>query len=423
MPNIEHDPGCSLIDTFVYTLINEYNYQGIANELGKLLGKPILIEDSFFRVLGKFLVSVSVVGSPKPQLTDPYIKSVITKIKKEKIPVVVPPLPQYGIRQSRIVYPVAIGNTLRGHLHIFDKKNPPIISGEEEKIVSKVLLALAIKIIKDESETKLKDEIISKLVRNLVFKEFYNEKVIQEAASILNMDLTIPSWILVVKFDGGASNDEGLKSLVSLFADKEIEARFVHLQNSLFLIIINESIHVSKRGNVVALARELILNFEKCFPGVLCYVAFGRKCLKPDDYHLSYSEAIKALDFLKATGSKSQVLSFDGLGSIGLVTLSTDVEQLLSFAHNILKPLIVFDERNPRMKLVQTLNSYLINNNQIKQTAQDLFVHVNTLRYRLDKIREISSLDLENAEIKFNAFLALKVLTISDTLSYSSKGG
>lgn len=106
------------------------------------------------------------------------------------------------------------------------------------------------------------------------------------------------------------------------------------------------------------------------YPGSETLITLGRKCLKPGDYTKSYHEAMKALDFPKECSPKNQVLSFNSLGIIGLVTLPEDVEQLLSFVQNILKPLLEYDNQNPTMKLIPTLECFFKNNNQIKQTAK-----------------------------------------------------
>jgi Regulator of polyketide synthase expression len=58
--------------------------------------------------------------------------------------------------------------------------------------------------------------------------------------------------------------------------------------------------------------------------------------------------------------------------------------------------------------LVATLRAYLETGEQ-QQAAQRLRVHPNTLRYRLDRIREISGVDLEDPETRLNLAVALRV--------------
>jgi purine catabolism regulator len=61
--------------------------------------------------------------------------------------------------------------------------------------------------------------------------------------------------------------------------------------------------------------------------------------------------------------------------------------------------------------LVATLRAYLETGEQ-QQAAQRLRVHPNTLRYRLDRIREISGVDLEDSETRLNLAVALRVQSL-----------
>ena len=58
-----------------------------------------------------------------------------------------------------------------------------------------------------------------------------------------------------------------------------------------------------------------------------------------------------------------------------------------------------------------TLRAYLETGEQ-QHAAQRLRVHPNTLRYRLDRIREITGLDLENPETRLNLAVAMRVQSL-----------
>ncbi|MDA8234773.1 MAG: helix-turn-helix domain-containing protein [Clostridia bacterium] len=419
MYNVEQDPMyfSSRVDSFMLSLINESSYQEIAEKLGTMLRRPILIEDNFFCTLGGFLSTPIDSAFPKPQMTDPFLKEFVSKTQNQKLPLVMPPLPQYGVSQSRIVYPIVTGDVIHGYLHIFDKRNPPSLTDEENNTVMKVLMALAIKSLKDDAVIQTREKMTGHLYRKLIFREYQSERIIHETALFLNMDLSIPSWLMVAQIEGSDFNIDKLKAIKSFFVERELEAKVVFLQQGQFLIFINESKQPYKKVAITTLAHKLIEHISKCYPAITCYITLGRKCLKPGDYYKSYHEALKALDYLKESSPESQVLSFDSLGIIGLVTLPEDIEQMLAFSEKILKPLIEYEEQNPTLKLTQTLNLFLKNDCQLKKTAQELYVHVNTLRYRLEKIQEICQLDFENAEVKFELFLAFKILNLKKSLA------
>ena len=59
--------------------------------------------------------------------------------------------------------------------------------------------------------------------------------------------------------------------------------------------------------------------------------------------------------------------------------------------------------------LPNTLRTYLFNNGNLKDTMEELFIHRNTPRYRLERIREILGLDIDDAETRLNLMLAYKL--------------
>jgi DNA-binding PucR family transcriptional regulator len=70
--------------------------------------------------------------------------------------------------------------------------------------------------------------------------------------------------------------------------------------------------------------------------------------------------------------------------------------------------LIEYDERH-NSALVQTIDAYFNHHGNISQTAESLFVHRNTLLYRLERIQELTGHDLNQANMRLGLNLALKL--------------
>jgi PucR family transcriptional regulator, purine catabolism regulatory protein len=59
-----------------------------------------------------------------------------------------------------------------------------------------------------------------------------------------------------------------------------------------------------------------------------------------------------------------------------------------------------------------TLENYFLNNLNISETAKSMFLHRNTLIYRIDKIKEILNSDLKNSEELLQIQIALKIFRL-----------
>ena len=86
-----------------------------------------------------------------------------------------------------------------------------------------------------------------------------------------------------------------------------------------------------------------------------------------------------------------------------------DRGELRAFVEQVLGPLLVYDQKH-RTDFVRTISSYLSNDNSLQATAKELYVHVNTAAYRLQRIQTITGLDLSKTEDCLLARVALMIL-------------
>ena len=68
------------------------------------------------------------------------------------------------------------------------------------------------------------------------------------------------------------------------------------------------------------------------------------------------------------------------------------------------------DDRWDRTDFARTIRAYLANNNSLQATAKELFVHVNTAAYRIQRIQAITGLELAKTEDCLLARVALMIL-------------
>jgi DNA-binding PucR family transcriptional regulator len=75
----------------------------------------------------------------------------------------------------------------------------------------------------------------------------------------------------------------------------------------------------------------------------------------------------------------------------------------------VLGALLEYDQRH-NADFVRTLATFLEHNGNVQATARDLSLHVNSVAYRLQRIQAIAGLDLERAEDRLLAQVALKIV-------------
>ena len=89
------------------------------------------------------------------------------------------------------------------------------------------------------------------------------------------------------------------------------------------------------------------------------------------------------------------VVHYSNLGFFQIFGEIDDVTELERYIPETLKKLYLYDEH--KGELITTLQMYLRNKQSIRKTADAMFVHYRTISYRLEKIKQVSGIDFDNA--------------------------
>ena len=91
--------------------------------------------------------------------------------------------------------------------------------------------------------------------------------------------------------------------------------------------------------------------------------------------------------------------------------MSEDPAELQRFYAETVEPLVAYDEQY-ETDLVQTVEAFLDADGNVAGTAQRLFTHRHTIRYRLERVRELSGLDVGSTDGREKLCLGLKAMRV-----------
>jgi purine catabolism regulator len=120
-----------------------------------------------------------------------------------------------------------------------------------------------------------------------------------------------------------------------------------------------------------------------------------------------YQHAVQAMKLAQRL-RLNNLVEYDSLGVYQLLTQLDDIPAVHQFSQLVIGPLIEYDRKH-RSSLVDTIAAYFEHHGNISQTAESLFIHRNTLLYRLERIQELTKHDLEQADTRLSLHLALKL--------------
>jgi len=163
----------------------------------------------------------------------------------------------------------------------------------------------------------------------------------------------------------------------------------------------------SAKRTAAAVVREL----EAGLPGFTVTVARSRHATDPADLHRAGTEALLAANVAEARGLAE--LSFEETGAYRLLlpAMSEDPTELEGFFDETVAPLVAYDEQY-ETELVRTLETFLDADGNVAGTAERLFTHRHTIRYRLERVKELTSLDVGSTDGRERLSLGLKAMRV-----------
>lgn len=130
---------------------------------------------------------------------------------------------------------------------------------------------------------------------------------------------------------------------------------------------------------------------------------------KLEDSHIGLQEATRTYDMIDTMKKyEENLMLYEDLGIFGLLYDLNETTVFESYYNGVFQNLWRYDEKNEG-HLFETLECYFRNNCDKAKTAEELFIHENTLRYRLHQIEDIMHKDLKNVNVITDIVTALKV--------------
>jgi sugar diacid utilization regulator len=168
-------------------------------------------------------------------------------------------------------------------------------------------------------------------------------------------------------------------------------------------------------------ARELAATLH----GFTFAVGHSRVAVDPVDLYRAGNEALLAANVAEARPADEaggvHALAFEDTGAYRLLlpAMSEDPAELQRFYAETVAPLVAYDEQY-ETDLVQTLETFLDADGNVAGSAQRLFTHRHTVRYRLERVRDLTGLDVASTDGRERLGLGLKAMRV---LGIAAPGG
>jgi sugar diacid utilization regulator len=292
-------------------------------------------------------------------------------------------------------------------------------------LVRLVTTLVASEVERVRAPARASQEASSGFLHAVLGRELSEHDEIVTRGAALGLDLLPGASVLVARAHPHVPTEEGWRARVLATAERGARAVVATAIAALadrdssaaevVVLVPGGEDAVAKRA-----AEGVLRELQAGVPGYSFAVGRSRVAGDPVDLHRAGNEALLAVNVAEGDDERP-LLAFEQTGAYRLLlsAMSEDPAELQRFYAETVEPLVAYDEQYDT-ELVRTVEAFLDNDGNVAGTAQKLFTHRHTIRYRLERVRELSGLDVGSTDGREKLSLGLKAMRV---LGVAAPGG
>ena len=328
---------------------------------------------------------------------------VLTAVARNRRALTVPA--NKGGGESVAIAPVSVGSDVVGYLLVMSShandmsEDMRLLATEHAAMVCGVVLGRGLVLAAAAGQAR------RHLIEALLLSRDRDDGEVDRLAVHLGFDRSRQHYVMAVAAAGAqvGSGPSPVESLLTRLApDAIVTAR---TDEVVAIVPSNGATSVAEQGRVLARACMAAAGRRHR----IAAIGIGGSCAAPAEIGRSYVEARKALAAGERMGESNPITAFAELGIHRLLLRIPDMEDLRSFAEEVIGSLLE-EDRSAGTEYVATLAAYFGQNSSPRRAAQRLHVHANTVSYRVRRVEEITGLSLDSHRDRLMAEVAVEII-------------
>ncbi|MDD4833843.1 MAG: PucR family transcriptional regulator ligand-binding domain-containing protein [Lutispora sp.] len=400
--------------------------QDIAKMLYETIGNPIVIWDNIF---GGY---VGEDGSPESSLLKSNLFSIVHNEDKIKN------LSQDSIKSltestdningrivKRVLFPIMVSENIYGYVFLWEMLKP--IGTIDYRTLETASAVIALEIIKRMSIYQIESRYKMEFLENLLSRDTTMQNLAFERGSFFDWSEKDGYTVMIVSIEGkekiSAHKEMTPREIFAQYKNsiihdideiikKENEKAIIGEKSDSIIILVrcNETRNTEEMKKTARrIGDKVIKAVDLKYQKTKVSIGIGRHCTNVRLLWKSYQEARKAM--LLGNSYEKKALHFDDIGVYKILSQDNIKNELVTFYENTISPLCEYDKAR-NTEFIATLKAYFEHSGNIRKMAESLYTHYNTVLYRLERIKEISNIDLKSPESRLNAEIGIKIMKI-----------
>ena len=287
-------------------------------------------------------------------------------------------------------------------------------AGADSSVLRLVTTLIASEVERVRAPERASEEAATGFLRSVLARRIDDREDLTARGRELGTDLSVGSGVLVVRAHArNPTEDDWRRRLLAVTTRgaRSIASGVIGAPTEIgdgeVVMLFPDSDGEAGRRVSAAVLREL----ESGLSGFSVRLGRSRRVEDPLDLQRAYDEALLALNVVEGDPERSQ-LAYDESGTYQLLLpYMRDPAELKRFYRETVRPLVSYDEQYDT-DLLGTLATFLDCDANVNATASRLITHRHTIRYRFERVRELTGLDVSSTDGREKLSLGLKAMRV-----------
>ncbi|MCP3761210.1 helix-turn-helix domain-containing protein [Domibacillus sp. A3M-37] len=379
-----------------------------------VLKKPVVVENEQFSLLAYSSYYIEQFDQANQQTifskswTTSILKmfmdeGIVDQLKSMSKPFRVKEMKEIGLNQ-RVVVSAQYKEQILGYIWV--QETEPLLTDHELTFLHDVSFHIGKVLHKKNGLARRRDEKKNDFFKKLIHQSYRTDSEMKWEAAQLN--IALPSSFIVAVFTLDSIEEETIDDLhetILLFANTLDQPAHVFTDHLQVTVMLGGTSDV-----LLSSARVLVRTVKSQFQDHQLYAGIGNSYSSMAMLRKSYLEALevcRTAQFLHGNGEVP--VEYSRLGILRYLETISDYHFKTHYVNeDLLK--IRQKDTDGHSELLRTIDVYLMNNCRMKPTAEGLFIHTNTLKYRLNQIDELTSIDFDDFNTRCQLYIDLQLM-------------
>lgn len=305
-------------------------------------------------------------------------------------------------KEKMLIAPILAGSKQFGYLIVLKEDKQ---ADEHLAIIVEQAIILLAYLMQTKAAIQQKERnYLDSFLRDILNERYQSQSEIIEKAKVFKWRLHFPNVILIVhsmeekseeriaKYSKVLESEKIEQSVSHIFGVPLSNCKVAYFEEELVVFI--SLAFETRLQEKLQLCSDLIIKSLKVFG--LFSVSISEPIVRLSDMKSGYHHARLVHSIFGTQSKQSYVKFYQSLGLFKLFQLIDDTEKMHEFIDEYIGDIIKYDEKKD-MDLMQTLSTLIKNNGNVQRTSEEMFIHYNSLRYRIQKLKDLG-VDLNDGD-------------------------